>query len=459
MFGDLMIGAVAFAARAAALLWASGRFPAAADGIYYHALAVRIAHGLGSTWLWPDGKITYAAHYPIGYPALLALAYKLGGDSAAVGGWMNAVLGTIAAIAAYRLALQLTTPRWAFAAGLGVAFHPGLVMYTPALMTEGVAAALLVIGAWAASRRSRGGLVASGVVMGVATLIRPQSLLLAPCWGSVCAEGGAPLQQRLRRAGVATALALAVCAPWTARNCVRMHQCALVSFNGGWNLLIGASDEASGSWSPVAVPEACRSVWDEAEKDACFGREARRNIAQNPARWLGLIPARLAATFDYAGAPGFYLHESNPGAFGDRAKLVLGIIETAYERLFYLAALITAAMIQGPRRKARGYVAAVSTVLLFQVHAYLAVLGLALSLALLGKRLLDGPVLPAATFFAVAATAAVHAVFFGSGRYSMLTFPLITALGFGFGSLFTGLTAGTSERDTRNPDEETTRCP
>jgi len=238
-----------------------------------------------------------------------------------------------------------------------------------------------------------------------------------------------------------------------------MHQCALVSFNGGWNLLIGASDEASGSWSPVAVPEACRSVWDEAEKDACFGREARRNIAQNPARWLGLIPARLAATFDYAGAPGFYLHESNPGAFGDRAKLVLGIIETAYERLFYLAALITAAMIQGPRRKARGYVAAVSTVLLFQVHAYLAVLGLALSLALLGKRLLDGPVLPAATFFAVAATAAVHAVFFGSGRYSMLTFPLITALGFGFGSLFTGLTAGTSERDTRNPDEETTRCP
>jgi len=75
---------------------------------------------------------------------------------------------------------------------------------------------------------------------------------------------------------------------------------------------------------PVDVPEACRTVWDEAEKDACFAREARRIIARAPGRWLGLVPARLAATFDYAGAPGFYLHESNPEAFDERAKVRLG---------------------------------------------------------------------------------------------------------------------------------------
>ncbi len=457
--GDVVTAVVAFGARAATLLWANGRFPPAADGFYYHTLAVRIANGLGSTWLWPDGKITYAAHYPVGYPALLALAYKLGGESAAAGGWFNAVLGTMAAIAAYRLALEVTSRRWALVAGIGVALHPGLVMYTPAIMTEGVTAALLIVAAWAASRRSRPGLLASGLVMGMATLVRPQSLLLAPCFGFASSRAGASLGERLQRVVVATALALAVCAPWTARNCIRMSQCALVSFNGGWNLLIGASDESNGSWSPVAVPEACRTVWDEAEKDACFAREARRLIAENPARWVALIPARLAATFDYAGAPGFYLHASNAEAFGERAKIMLGFVETAYERVFFLGALLGAAMARGPRKRARAFVAAISGVLLFQVHAYLAVLGLAVSLGLLGKRLLDGAALPAATFFTVVATAAVHGVFFGSGRYSMVIFPFVTAFGSVSIGLLPRLTGGTGERDTRSSEEETPRCP
>jgi len=66
--------ALALVARAAVLLWAGAKFPPAADGVYYQKLALRIAEGQGSTWLWPDGKITYAAHYPVGYPALLAAA-------------------------------------------------------------------------------------------------------------------------------------------------------------------------------------------------------------------------------------------------------------------------------------------------------------------------------------------------------------------------------------------------
>ena len=58
--GDLVTGIVAFVARAAVVLWAGGQFPPSADGVYYHAIAVRVSQGLGSTWLWPDGKITYA---------------------------------------------------------------------------------------------------------------------------------------------------------------------------------------------------------------------------------------------------------------------------------------------------------------------------------------------------------------------------------------------------------------
>src|SRR5437762_13832063 len=116
----------------------------------------------------------------------------------------------------------------ALGAGLAVALHPGLVMYTPALMTEGVTASLLTVAAWMASLRSRRGLWALGLVMGVATLVRPQSLVLAPCFGllSIAREGSS--WDRIKRAGLATMLALLVCAPWTIRNCARMQRCALV---------------------------------------------------------------------------------------------------------------------------------------------------------------------------------------------------------------------------------------
>src|SRR5262249_2703192 len=158
--------------------------------------------------------------------------------------------------------------------------------------------------------RSPKAIVSLGIVMGVATLVRPQSLVLSPCFGLLCTDPRARLALRVRAAAVATALALSVCAPWTIRNCMSMGQCALVSFNAGWNLLVGAEEGGTGGGGRGDVPEACRTVWDEAQKDACFGREARRLIVREPVRWFGLVPARLAATFDYAGAAGFYLHES-----------------------------------------------------------------------------------------------------------------------------------------------------
>ena len=60
-----MLG-VALAARLAVVAWAWSRFPPVEDGHYYDVLAQRLAQGLGYTWLWPDGAVTYAAHYPGG---------------------------------------------------------------------------------------------------------------------------------------------------------------------------------------------------------------------------------------------------------------------------------------------------------------------------------------------------------------------------------------------------------
>lgn len=441
----------ALVARLAVVLWAATRFPPTADGTFYHRIAGRIAQGLGYTWLWPDGVVTYAGHYPVGYPALIGAAYAVFGAHPAVAMALNALLGSLAALAVYRLSERASTPRLALIAGLTVALHPGLVAYTPALMSEGVTAAFVTCAAWItmrireateenASRLPWKWLFFLGFVVGVASLVRPQSIVFAPLFALV---GVIPwlTKRSWKRAvlsvGAATIFTVALIAPWTARNCARMGRCALVSYNGGWNLLIGADAESTGAWSPIKVPFECREVWDEAAKDECFGRAARRYIAGNSADWFALVPRKLAATFDYCGAAGWYLHEANGEACGDRCKFTLGSAETVYERLLLALAIVWASK-ESWRRSTlqkksilpmlRLLVAFVGLVFLVQTHAWVSYVAFVVVSLLRGRDLVRGAVLPACTVIVVGMTALIHAVFFGAGRYSLVTFPLVAGV-------------------------------
>jgi hypothetical protein len=431
------VAAIALVARLAVVIWAAPRFPPAADGAFYQRIAERVAQGLGYTWLWPDGAVTYAAHYPIGYPAAVGAIYAVFGPHPAAAMVLNALLGALAAYAAHRLAARSGSRRIAITAGLLVALHPGLVAYTPALMTEAVVASLLAVAAgvaaWTRDRPASRwiGTAALGLVLGAATLVRPQSLVLAPLFAAIA--GGEGWKRRAGAAALATIVTLAVCAPWTARNCVRMKRCALVSVNGGWNLLIGADAASTGAWSPIQVPDACREVYDEAEKDRCFGRAAQGYIAAHPLAWIGLAPRKLAATFDYAGAAGWYLHASNAEAFPDRAKVALGVVETLFERVVLLCAI--AAMSRRAehdepprRRRARLVVAVVGAASALTLYAWIGYAALVIVALLRGRALLRGPVLHGATATTVAATMVTHAAFFGAGRYSLVVFPLVSAL-------------------------------
>jgi hypothetical protein len=433
----LGVAAVALAARMAVVAWACSRFPAVEDGHYYDVLARRLAAGEGYTWLWPDGAVTFAAHYPVGYPAMLALAYRVFGASGAVAMTVGAGVGAAAAYAAHRLVDAERVTRWRpIAAGLFVALHPALVPYTAAFMTEGLTAALLIVAAALASRartgdRPRAWLLAAGLAMGLATLVRPQSLVFAPVLGALAAPAALGWGRiRLARAALVTGLALACVAPWTVRNCVRMHRCALVSVNGGWNLLIGAQTRG-GSWEPVDVPPECATVWDEAGKDACFERAGRRLIAASPGAWLARAPAKVAATLDYFGAAPWYLHSSNPDAFDDAAKLRLGAVEVVACRLLLLVALFTGAWSAGPRRKARLVVGLVGALAAVTVHGWPGYLALVAIVALLGPKVWRrAPIVWPAGAALVLLTAAVHAVFFGAGRYGLVVAPFVAAMAF-----------------------------
>jgi len=442
----LVVTGAALLARLVVVAWAAGSIPPTADGSYYHVVAQRIAQGAGYTWLWPDGVVTYAAHYPVGYPAALGLAYAVFGARPVVAMLVNVALGGAGSWGVHALLSRATSQRLALVGGIVYALHPALVPYTAALMTEGAAASLLVVaaafavrareesraprtrrGAWAT--RSRVAVVACGVFMGLATLVRPQLVALAPVLGWLVAR--APTwPARLRSAVAVLVVALAVCAPWTARNCVRMEKCALVSVNGGWNLAIG-TQTTDGGWHEMKVPDACREVFAEAAKDACFGRAALADIAAHPGAWLARAPAKLRQTFDYFGAAPWYLHAANPERFPYRAKVALGAVETLVSRMLLAAALVTVVRLRGPRPFARKVVCVGGLVACVLVPGVLGYLACALGIVLLGFRALErAPVVVSATAAVILATAATHAVFFGAGRYGLVVVPFVTALAF-----------------------------
>jgi len=431
-----LVFAIALAARLAVVAWAHGRFPAAEDGRFYDILARRLASGVGYTWLWEDGALTYAAHYPVGYPAMLAAAYALVGPSRGVAMTLNALVGAVGAWGAHRLVDVPGVARWRpFAAGLAVALHPALVPYTAALMTEGVAASLVVVAAVLAQGARGPGKawprwMGAGVAMGLATLVRPQSLVLAPVLGVLSARPEAGWRSRWGPAIAVTLVALACVGPWTARNCVRMHRCALVSVNGGWNLLIGATT-TSGRWEPLSAPPECATEWDEARKDACFERVAWVRIAGAPGAWIARAPAKLAATLDYFGAAPWYLHASAPDAFGEDAKAKLGALETVACRLFLIAALVAMARMNGLRPATRTGVAAVGALAALTVYGWIGYAAIVTCAILAGWRAVArAPMIVPATAAVIAATMVVHAIFFGDGRYGLAVVPFVSALAF-----------------------------
>jgi 4-amino-4-deoxy-L-arabinose transferase-like glycosyltransferase len=433
--------AVAFFAlvlRAVVVLYAARRFPPADDGAFYDVVAGRIARGLGYTWAWPDGAVTYAAHYPVGYPALIGLGYAVFGAHPGVAMGLNAFIGALGAGATYLLAGRVASRWGALLSGLFVACEPALVLYTPALMTEAVAGELVVIAAASASS-GRGTVFVRGIVAGLVTgigmLVRPQLLLAAPAIGALLAWRRPSARASGRGALAVTALAVAVCLPWTLRNCEKLDTCAFVSANGGWNLFIGASPLGDGGWASleqIGVPPECRTVFAEGAKDRCFGRAGVRAIAAAPLAWLALVPKKLAVTFDYGTAAAHYLNASNPALVTDAAKVAIGAAELFGQRVLLIAATLGLGVAPGQRSRLRRALVPVA------VLAALAPFGWVAWLCVLVQSLLFGREtwrLPSVVFALalIATTALTHAVFFGAGRYALVCLPalaLLAALGF-----------------------------
>ena len=405
------------------------------DGHYYDIGARSIAAGLG--YVGTSGGAW--CHYPVGYSALLGGAYRLLGTGQLVGPVLNAVLGALMAVLTHSLARRATSERRARLAGVFMALYPGMIVYTPLLMTEPLAALLLVAAAVAATvgrAPLRGGLVA-GLLLGLATLVRPQSILCAPAVALLSLRGDHRRAGSRRRALLVGALSSLVAVltvlPWTARNCVVMDGCAFVSTNAGWNLAIGSFPRATGRFAVLRGSDGCRIVTGQVQQDRCWLGAGGRWIAEDPLRWIALMPGKLGFTFDHESFPVGYLGEADPKAWPEpRKELGRGLLSWSYRALLLLGAL---AMLERPSRKRPRTLLAPFGVGLLAFYAAATpshpfwLLAMVIPLAALWRfkaLLARPPVLFAA--FAVASVALTHVVFFGEDRYHMVLAPFLCLL-------------------------------
>lgn len=413
------------------------------DGHYYHLGASRIAAGLGySEDVLVRGVSVWKpwTHYPVGYSAILGFFYRMFGDHLLVAPLLSAVLGAGSAVLVHRIALPYLGPTRARVAGALVALHPGLIVYSALVMTELPSAFMLLLFVWTLLHfRGRWqALVFGGAILGVLTLTRPASILLFPL---VALSEPRPLLRAALRSGALVVVALLVVLPWTARNCVRMDGCALVSTNGGWNLAIGAITE-TGRFQTLRGQDGCPNVTGQVQQDDCWAKVGWKRIRESPAQWLRLAPKKLAQTFDHESFAIEYLHEADPGAWPDeRRAAARGLLTAVHLALLAFASLSIVALPLGRSRRVEQHcqlgLLVVLGALIFhglsdQQHPFH---WLVLATPLLAFVPLPGrPHLGAVGRMAMAtvlATALTHVVFFGEDRYHLFLSPLFCILAAG----------------------------
>ncbi|MEM1030809.1 MAG: glycosyltransferase family 39 protein [Myxococcota bacterium] len=407
------------------------------DGFYYDIGAQSIAAGRG--YVGENGNPW--CHYPVGYSAFLGAAYALFGSAPAVGKVAGAVVGAWLAVAVYALGRRFLSETRARIAGGLVAAYPGLVLYAGLHMTEPLSAALIIAAALAAARAGATGerdptrswradgwrALPAGVLFGLATLVRPQSILLAPFSGVWFRAR--PVRRQVFAGVVSTAAALLVVSPWTVRNCLVMDGCAFVSTNGGWNLAIGAFPRATGRFETLRSGDGCHIVTGQVQQDRCWVERGRGWIREDPVRWVRLMPKKLGFTFDHESFPVGYLGTAAPGRWSpERSRWARGLLSWSHRLLLTMATL--AALPRPSRRRPQSLLAPLLVALYAWYAAWTPPFPFwPLALMMVAAVAVRWPTLwrrrPTLVFSAliVASLVVVHAVFFGEDRYHLVATP------------------------------------
>jgi 4-amino-4-deoxy-L-arabinose transferase-like glycosyltransferase len=298
-----VILAVAFLIRLAAVLLidVDPRVGWHYDMTWYDGVARRLLKGWG--YINVTGAPTAA--WPPGYPLLLVAVYSVFGPSLLAAKIANALLGTATVLLTHLIACQLGRPGVALVAAAIVALFPGLVLFSPLLLSETLFVLSFCAVLWLFLRwreRGVGSWIGLGIWLGAISLVRGVGFFLLPAFASTRLLEGASWRATTRCTLAAAAGILIALAPWTLRNQLRLGYPVLIASDGAFSLYVGNSPIATGEHT-FSMREPLRERFGElmalpgpqAEVEVARAqiREALSWMAAHPHRVIAMAPAKI----------------------------------------------------------------------------------------------------------------------------------------------------------------------
>ena len=327
------------------------------DFDWYFERAKNLATGFGYT---VNGHHT--AYWPPGYPLFLATFFKLFGTSVPLAKLLNIALSVLLVYQTHQVGRRLHPhPGLALVAAGLVAVLPQTVAYSTILASEPLFTALVLAATLASltpEPKTRHW-VAVGIWSSLATLVRPQAVLIPFILIGVKALSK---QQKDFKPVIALGISLAALAlvqlPWFARNARIFQSPVFVSTNGGDNLWIGHNPLSTGRYvSPSGRPAPPEQ---ELANDRAQRQAALAYLKENPTRFFHNAGAKLSATFLESTDVSYWAFQTQkdklivPGSGDDKAffKWTKTVSETAKTWFFALtigALLVSLKLLPGRR--------------------------------------------------------------------------------------------------------------
>jgi 4-amino-4-deoxy-L-arabinose transferase-like glycosyltransferase len=244
------------------------------------------------------GDFVYAFRTP-GYPLLIAAC----GGQVRVVRSVQALLETATVLAAYLLARRWLSPRAATVAAGLVACNPFLIYFSSLILSETLFTALVAWGMVLLVHREGRWWIWGGLILCLAILVRPGSLVLPLALAIVGAltnrSASGPYQRWPLPVGttmvVMTALVLL---PWSARNYLVVHRWVWTSTNGGFTAYDGFNPDATGASDQTFVaqmPQLRRM--NEVDRSDYLSAQAKAFVRDRPQRVAELSLAKVSRTW------------------------------------------------------------------------------------------------------------------------------------------------------------------
>ena len=270
------------------------------DPFFYDVFARFLAAGQGFVRI--GGQAT--AQWPPGYPAVLAVVYKVFGHEIILAKLLNVLLGTATCLLAYLIGKRVFNRTGGLTAAFALAIFPSQV-FSPTLVMSEVPATFLVaafvclVVFFAIDSLSWQRAAAIGAFIGVITYVRGETIFLALPLVVVWAVASRSFLSGLRYGAIAVAATGLVILPWVVRNWVDMGYPILMSTGSGENLIAGHWPGADGKGSFIPILEVdykYEGVPFPENETLVYKEETRRAISfalHNPRTELKLIPQKL----------------------------------------------------------------------------------------------------------------------------------------------------------------------